>query len=310
MAQLTNSNNFAGDVVPILYEVLSTGFESKMKGLIRSEVGIASSRFLPNLKATASPIGAYAADVPSETATVAYTERELAVTASNVYMEFVPSNWLDIYPNFRSVDSMTNLALNPTVLRATLNVLSDAIGTQMESTIWQGDTGGTYTLFDGFNKKALADSNVIDVTNIGALTTSNVFDVLEDVYESIPAKFIGNPNFKIVMSTTDWRKAQIANLNAKSSLTGYMDNGTQQFYLGVPIVYTSGLPENTIFATLADTSINSNLVFGVWVDPDAEMAAARIMRKTNASDTWFIRINFKAGVQYVEGSHVVLYVGS
>jgi hypothetical protein len=314
MAQLTQTNNFAGDVIPIIYEVLGTSFESKEMQLLRSEFGIASSRFVPNMRAAANPIGAYVEGSPgSETATVTYAERELAIKEMMVYVEFIPSNWSEIWESFRSVDNYTNLALNPTVMRSVMNVLKNEIGEQLEDLTWQGDTAGAAAIsyYDCFIKLAAADANVVDVTNIGVITETNVFDVLADVYQAIPSQLLKRKSLKIAMSTTDWRKMQVANLDAKSTTDGYLDDGTKQTYLGIPIVHTSGIPENTIFTTLMSPSLtDGNLIFGAWVDPEQEANSARIMRVANNSDTWFIRINMKAGVQYAEGTEIVLYQGS
>jgi hypothetical protein len=312
MAQLTQTNNYAGQVIQPIYKVFTTGWTSKEKSLMRSVAGINEDGFLPRMYAADDPIGAYTAGVPTESATVTYAERTLDLKKTTVYLEFVPSDWHEIWPEYASVGTMTNLALNPQILNTTLELLANRIGKQIEKLNYQGDTAsGTASLtrWDGLIKQAVADADVVDVANIGVITTSNVFDVLEDIYQAIPDHLIDDDRFKIIMSTTDWRKAQIANINAKASNDGYLDDGTKQSYLGVEIVHTAGIPENTVFSTITGMDTSSNLVFGCWVNPEEEVQDVRIARVTNMSDTFGLRINMKCAVNYSNGTEVVLYQG-
>jgi hypothetical protein len=313
MAQLTvNNTNYNGDFLAELYRVLSTGFQSRDKGLLRLETTIDSKRALPKITGADDPLGTYTTGAPSESATVTYSERDLEVQEMLVYMEFIPRDWHTLWPLYRSVDNFTNLALNPEILRATLEILSDRIGKQMDKLVWQGDTGGAAAIafFDGLIKFAANDSDVVDVANEGVITTTNVADILASVWKAIPDKFFDDPEYKIIMSTTDYKKLQELNNNAKKSTVGVLDETIKSLFLEKRIVHLTAMPANTIYCAKAVMNQLGNLFMGVWVDPQQEINAARIMRVANNSDTWFIRINFKAGVNHREGSEIVLYQGS
>jgi hypothetical protein len=283
MAQLTLGNtNYNGDVLEELYRVLSTGFSTRDKGLMRLETGIDSKRALPTITGADDPIGAYDAGAPStETATVTYAERDLTVSQMMVYLEFIPRDWHTIWPMFRSVGDFTNLALNPEILRATLDILGDRVGKQMDKLVWQGDTAsGTpaLTRFDGLLKYATNDATVIDVPNIGVITKANVVDVIEDVWEAIPNKFFDDPEFKIIMNTGDFKLLQQFNNDAKKTTVGVLDEVIDRLFLEKRIEHVEGLPASTVYATKATTGTMSNTFLGVWVDPLVENNAARIMR--------------------------------
>jgi hypothetical protein len=65
-----------------------------------------------------------------------------------------------------------------------------AIQETLELTYWQGDTGGTYTLFDGFIKLIDASGVAIDGNTSAAttITKANVIDLVDAMYVASPAK--------------------------------------------------------------------------------------------------------------------------
>jgi hypothetical protein len=315
MSQLTKSNtNYNGDVKDELYRVFSTGFQSRDKGLLRLETTIDSKRALPKITAADNPMGDYTSGSPTESATVTYSERDLEVKKSLVYIEFLPDDFHELWSMYRSVGPYTNLALNPEILTATLDVMANRIGKQMENLVWQGDTtaGGSSPLrfFDGLLKFAQNDSDVIDVANEGVITSTNVADILAKVWKAIPDQFFDDPEFKIIMSTTDYKKLQELNNNAKKSTVGVLDETIKSLFLEKRIIHVTGVPENTIYCTKAVMNSFGNLFLGVWFDIDEELSNVRIMRTSNNAETWFMRINFKTGVNHREGTEIVLYQGS
>ncbi|OCK42525.1 hypothetical protein BA195_10135 [Tenacibaculum soleae] len=65
-----------------------------------------------------------------------------------------------------------------------------SIQEKLELTYWQGDTNGTHNLFDGYIKKADADSNVIEgnTSSATSITKNNVKELIEDMRIASPAK--------------------------------------------------------------------------------------------------------------------------
>jgi len=311
MAVTITNTNYNGDVVADIYLIFGTGFEVIEKGSARVETGVKTKRALPSMQLADNPVGAYERTPTGETADTDYEERELVMVKSMLYELINIDDWHEIWDQFASVGStFTNLALNPEIARAVFLLYRNKVGKQFSELFWQGDISGSGDLINGIITRAAADADVIDVTNVGVITSANVVDILEDVYQAIPDQFIDDPDYAINMSTTDWKKLQSANTQAKKSTTGVLSTNVENLYLNHRIKHFNGIPENTIVGAKGTTGTDSNLVFGFFATPDAELAAPRIMPLQNNSDQWFVRVNFKLDANYREGSEIVLYQGS
>jgi len=311
MAVTITSTAYNGDVVSDIYKIFGTGFEVIEKGSARVETGIRTKRALPSMQLADDPVGAYERTPTGETADTDYEERSLSMTEAMLYELINLDDWHEIWDQFASAGStFTNLALNPEIARAVFELYKNKVGKQFSELFWNGDVSGSGDLINGIITLAAADSDVIDVTNVGVITSANVIDVLEDVYQAIPAQFIDDEDYAIHMSTIDWKKLQSANVQAKKSTTGVLTTNVENMYLNHRIKHYSGIPENTIVGAKGTLGTDSNLVFGFFATPDAELAAPKIMPLQNNSDQWFVRVNFKLGAQYREGSEIVLYQGS
>lgn len=58
----------------------------------------------------------------------------------------------------------------------------------LELTYWQGDTAGTYTLFDGFIKQIDAATGIVDgnTSAATAITKANIIGLVDDMYVAMP----------------------------------------------------------------------------------------------------------------------------
>ena len=308
---VTYTTNWAGDVVDNIYKVLGVGNQVVSKGAAYLETGVRDKRALPYMTLGASPVGAYEATPTSETADTDYAERQLDMVKGMLYEVMNPVTWHDIWAPFASQGmTVTNLQMNPVVMDAVMSLYADKVGSQFSSLFWNGDISGSGDLINGIITKAAADSNVVDVTNIGEITETNVFDVLQDVWDSVPDQFIDDPDYKIFMSTTDWRKAQSKNRSLKEDYAGSLDSSVRNLFLDKRIEHFSGIPENTIVAAKGTNGEDSNLIFGFYATPDAELGAPRLDYVSNNSDNMFVRVNFKLDAQYRYGGEIVLYQGS
>jgi hypothetical protein len=310
---LTKSNtNYNGILAStFIKKVFGVGNELFDKNIANLITNIDSKGALPRLSSTDDPLKVWE-DTPSGvTVTTTYNERTLTVVKSMLYETFNPEDFHTIWKEFQSQGNMSDLRLNPKLYSDILDIYINKAWTQISKVFWQGDTAsGTAALkiFDGMIKLMLADANVIDVANIGVITTSNVNQVLQDVWEAIPDRFIDDPDMRILMSTTDWRKAQTAHQNAKLNQVGFLDSVVSNLYLSNRIDHLSGIPENTVVAARGMTTEASNLHLGVWVNPNSENP--RVDRVAANSEQWFTRTNYKIGCQYRDGSELVLYRGA
>jgi len=167
------------------------------------------------------------------------------------------------------------------------------VGETIEYTIWQGDTGGTYDAFDGFEKKLKAGlSGSADQTWAATLSASTVIANLNAVINALPAALIGSPETKLYMNraTAQFYRQAITAL-------GYMqmyqaaDSFNLQFN-GYDIYVCPGMSTGTIVAAQP-----SNLFVGV--DANSDFAEVKVvdMSLTDASDNVRMAMRYRVGVQ-------------
>jgi len=306
MAVTITNTNWNGDVIKMLYKVLGVGNQVIEKGAAYLETGVRTKRAIPRIELADNPVGAWEETPTGETADTDYVERELVMTKAMLYETMSPITWHDIWDEFAAQGvTFTNLSMNPQVMSAVMDLYKNKVGKQMSEEFWQGTT-----FIDGIIAKAAADSDVIDVTNIGVITQSNVFTVLQDVWDAVPDQFIDDMDYKIFLSTTDWRKAQAAHLDAKKTTDGYLESDVADLFLSKRLVHMTGIPANTIVGAKGTSSQDSNLIFGVYATPDQEIGAPILDKVSNNSRSMFIRVDFKIDANYKAGAEIVLYQGS
>lgn len=313
MTWTLSNTNYNGEVLQVLYSVFGIGNEIVEKGAARLLTDISTKKALPKLSQTDNPIGDYVDGVPtSDTVTTTYAERELVMEKMTLYEEFKPTDWHSLWKIWQSIGDMTNLAANPQLLAAVLELYQNGIGRQMSKIFWQGDktlgAGNAMNKFNGIVTRAAADADVIDVANIGVIAKSNVIEIIENFWAAIPDKFLDDDNFRICMNTTDWKYLQQANNDIKKTTVGILSQEIEELFLKKRIVHFQGMPASTILGARQTNDDSSNLFLGVWVIPEDEEPI--IAKKEAAGRTWFVRIDFKADANYREGSEIVLYQGS
>lgn len=308
---LTLSNsNYNGEVLEQLYTVMGVGNELGQKMAATILPGIAYKKSLPKLSQTTRPFSTYTSGVPgSQTVTTTYAERSIDPADMMLYEEFVPNTFHDVWKAYQSAGDFTNLELNSQLMMAILELYDNGIGLQMSELFFQGDTGsGTAALafFNGIVTRAIADANVVNPSALGNITASNYFDILSATWQAIPAKFIDDPDFVLMMNTSDYKLIQAADLEATQAYKGSFDSTLKSMFLTNRIKHFSGMPQNYILgAKVTASEATSNLFLGVWVPPEQENV--RVDRVANNSDTWFFRVNAKADANYREASEIVLY---
>lgn len=306
-----NNSNYNGDFLSFLYLVLFVGNQVIEKGVARVLTGIAKKRALPKLSQTENPLGDYTSGVPaSETVTTTYAEEELDPREMTLYEEMLPEDFLDVWEKWQPVGDFTNLRHNPEFLADVIELYYNNAGTQLSKLFFQGDTslaaGNPLNKFDGIITRAKADPTVVDVTPAGAITKANVVDRVEEVWNAIDDKFLEDPDYLIMMNTTDFKLLQQFNNDAKKTTVGVLNEDIQNLFLNKRIVHFSGMPKDHILGAkgMADNDL-SNLFFGFYVALEDENP--RMDYKDNAGRLMFIRMDLKADANYRVGSELVLY---
>ena len=186
--------------------------------------------------------------------------------------------------------------------KAFLDKKNTKIASQLETAIWQGDTGsGTNNLayFDGLSKLIDAGSpvnaNVSGYTGVATITTitqSNVIAATEGIYKAIPVAVLGKGDVKIFVGD-DWYRLMIMAYRALN-LFAYnpQDTGARSFVLpgtSVEVVPVNGL--NTTGDSYAISLSNMALA----VDLVDEETNYRMWYSEDNNDVRF-RAEFKIGV--------------
>ena len=175
----------------------------------------------------------------------------------------------------------------------------------LELAIWQGDaTGSTYpfNICEGLVRKMTADTTVIDVSGTTAITLSNVISKITDVYNLIPQTVLNNPDLVIYVSTSIYKLYQQA--IAAASNEAYYVGAKEPNFLGIPLVWSAGLPNNTMVA-----GVKTNFLLLTDLLDDYETVNVVPQWNVAAVDTLRIAGRFKFGVDYLVGSEIVLYIG-
>jgi len=309
MAISNTGSAYNGDVVNDIYNVFLTGNDVLDQGSARIETRVRTTRALPNMTATTDPIGAYEQTPTGTTVDVDYAERTLTVQAGMLYDEFDPDEWRDIWDQFAAQgDTYTNLSMNAELMRAIMMLYQNRVGNQISREFWNGIIAGTDRI-DGIVTKALLDAAVVDVPTLGAITPANVIAVFEDMWEAVPPQFFNDPNYNLHCSTAVYKMLQVANQAAAATNSGYLGNTINSLFLGQKIKYYAGMSDNNIVGAKGTTGADSNLVFGFYAIPDAELGAPRVGRVAENSELHFVRMNYKYDAQYREGSEIILYTG-
>ena len=186
-----------------------------------------------------------------------------------------------------------------------LTQVQKQVQNDLELAIWQGDaTGSTYpfNICEGLIRKMTGDTTVIDASGTTAVTLSNVISQITNVYSLIPQTVLTNPDLVIYVSTSIYKLYQQA-VAAASSEAFYV-GAKEPNFLGIPLVWSAGLPANTMVA-----GVKSNFLLLTDLLDDYETVTVVPQWNVAAVDTLRIAGRFKFGVDYLVGSEIVLFQG-
>jgi len=183
-----------------------------------------------------------------------------------------------------------------------MQLVAEKISAQTERLLWQGSTTASPPdLCDGFVKKFLADSEVIDVGTPTTLSASTILAELAKTYAAIPLTLDKSKVIIFVSPAvkTFYNQALVA---AHPALIMYNNGGQALKYIDVEMVVSPGMPTSTMVA--ADPN---NLWYGTDLMSDENELQFIDDKKITGQKTARIMTSFKFGVQYGNGSEVVLY---
>lgn len=236
------------------------------------------------------------------TSTVTLTERYLQPEDFQVNLELCKkdfeSDWLSIEQGFSSFDELPS-----SFASYLIGHVAAKVAAKTETNIWNGSAASAGE-FDGLVALATADSDVIDVTETGATTASNIIERLGNVIDAVPATIYGNEGLAIYISQADARSY----VRAQAAL-GYKDlyhvGQTAMDFEGVKLFVANGLNSGQMIAAEKD-----NMFFGTGLQSDMNEVKLIDLADIDGSQNVRVIMRFSAGVNYAIGSEIVLSVAS
>lgn len=169
---------------------------------------------------------------------------------------------------------------------------------------FKGDTVGvtsTYLdLCDGYEKKFLADLEIVDVTGT-AITSTNVLTEMAKVYNALtPALQSKTADLRFRVSSNVGVAYKIA--SASGNTTAFITQQLDLTYLGIKVVIEEGMSNNTMILTT-----KNNLIYAFDGEGDSTALKAINLEDTVAEPLLRTRANIKVGFHYVNPTEIVWY---
>jgi hypothetical protein len=294
-----------------IYKLLGTG--NDWAPYLRTETGLDKPRILAKGKASKDLFQTNVKNprIANASGTILIDGRILEVSRVMSHTLITPEDWRAEFPEFQPKGTTLDLKMNPTVMSTVMDLLKTTTEEMISDVDYQGDDALSTQLkyYDGFSKIAKADADVVDVANVGVISVDNVLGIISSVENNIPVRIAKKVNkIKIFMSRTTFNLAQEADRLTQQNSTYLRTQDTFKSPKGYELVWLPSVSDNEIFATIAGTGKDSNLVKGVWFN--GEESNFLLWREHPADEDWMITLKFSMGVQYRAGADVVLYVGS
>lgn len=284
------TSTYAGELaLPYIHAALLTG-DTLAKNYVTLKEGVKYKAVLKKLS-SANLVQAASCDFADPT-DLTLTESILAVTDLKVNLEVCKSEFAHDWQAAETGRGFVNDVVPASFTDFLIGYAAANVAQNIEYTIWQGDTGGTYTAFDGFEKKLKANlSGSADQTWGATMTASTIIADLVALSAAIPAALIGKDTVKCYMNsaTAQMYRQAVAALGYAFEYNAYKDFNMQ--FDGYDIYVCPGLSTGTvIFAEV------SNLFVGV--DANSDFAEVKVvdMSMTDASDLVRMAMRFRVGV--------------
>lgn len=311
-------NSFVGTAADYFITLAVSGNKTVQDGHIHLQSGINEKLFMPRLRTSGNLLQAGWTAEPTTQGGFDVTERTLDPQEIMLYTEYNPDQFRAFWQEF--APSPDQLAVDTELLEsvrvAMVEELLKQTATNTAVAIWQGDKGASpapaypKTLFVGLIPRALADTDVVDVSGATTLTSANIITELDKVYNDIPDAIVQHPNLKIFVSNKTgklYQQALVA-ISGKGDVPSTSARLGEQDYYGIPVVPLAEMQDDVMFCTHASADRDSNIHLGVTAERNH--AEVKSDRKNANSDLFFFKMKFKADTQIANGEEVVLYYGA
>ena len=322
MSLIINDTQYSGTFASYFWLPATFGMDTIQKGAVYVKDGIKKKHTIGRID-LANPLQPRKATPTSNAQNGKFTidGRSLEPQDHMFYTEFNPRDFEEHWLAEQ---------LSPTLLARELPVSAENYMMQMalnrtfevvETEIWMGSTTyaaeagdegkGQLMFMDGFMKKFVNDSDIYQVENPVALTTSNILDKMTALIN-----LVAKNNKALISKASQWQRMKFfvsintAVLYQDALVVGTTFKGLNTMEAGIKpwkgydVVPLAGFPDDTILFCegLPDTS--SNLYVGMNSTEDNNL---QLMRLQNNSELFFLKGLMKFDVQYGFSKQVFLY---
>ncbi|MEI8111171.1 MAG: hypothetical protein WCH59_09300 [Chitinophagia bacterium] len=322
MALVINDTTYAGTFASYFWLPATFGMDTIQKGAVYVKDGIKKKHTIGRIDLT-NPLQPRQATPVSNAQNGQFVidGRSLQPQDHMFYTEFNPrdfeEHWLAEQLSPTLLARELPVTAENYMMQIALNRTMEIIETEfwMGSTTYNaipGDSGNGQLMFmDGFLKKMVNDSAVVQIANPVALTSANILGVLDSLISSVAANkkaLISKPTryermkFFVSINTEQiYQAALTTGVTFKGLNT--MDRGIKP-WKGYEIVPLAGFPDNTVLFCEGLTDTSSNLYVGMNSTEDNNL---QLMRLQNNSELFFLKGLMKFDVQYGFSDQVFLY---
>lgn len=292
------TSTYAGELaLPYIHAALLSG-DTLAKGYVTLKEGVKYKAVLKKLS-SANLVQEFTCDFADPT-DLTLNESVLTVTDLKVNLEVCKSEFAKDWEAAQTGRGFANDVVPANFQDFLIGYAAANVAQNIEFTIWQGNTaGGSYTAFDGLEKKIKAASTL--ETDWANMTASNVIANIQAVIALLPAAMVGDPAVKVYInrSTAQLYRQAIAALGYSFEYNAYKEFNMQ--IDGYDIYVCPGISNGTVIVSKVE-----NLFVGV--DANSDFAEVKVvdMSLTDASDLVRMAMKFRVGTAVGFGSDVAI----
>lgn len=290
---LTITGTYAGELaLPYINAAILSG-DTLAKNYVTLKEGVKFKAVLKKLANAASLVQSATCDF-SQQGSLTLSESVLTVTDLKVNLELCKKEFASDWEAAQTGRGFINDVVPANFADFLIGYAASKVSETIEFTIWQGDTAGTYTSFDGFEKKINAEAGTYynATWSAGAMSASTVIANLNQLINNLPPALMGSPETKLYMNrqTAQYYRQAVSALGY-ANLFQASDEFNLQFN-GYDIYVCPGMSAGTVIAAQP-----SNLFVGVDANSDYAEVKVVDMSLTDASDNVRMAMRFRTGVQ-------------
>jgi len=306
---VTITSAYAGEVLEQLLVKATTGNQIVAGGHIHVQPNVTKKFAIPRLKAGKMLQRRKEQPVEADSSgNFTIDEKYLEPKDIMAFTTFNPRVFENIWRPFQSTGNLVFEQLPSNIQSALLTELAKVVDFELGGELINGQYHATDAgkYFDGILTRIMADSDVVEIATLAAITQSNVIAKMKLVRAAVPKAIKANPNLKMFMSVEDAESYEYELTDKPSKGQDYTNMNPERFK-GIQIVALADWPKDVIVAAIATSGIDSNFWAGVAMADDAE--AIQIDKLTNAGEKYFFKMLMKIDTNIVFGEDIVLYDG-